>query len=66
MPDFGRDYSSKKRVGIIGGSSPDTTSLKNAGDMGRLIAQNGYILVNGGMGGVMQASAKGAKAAGGF
>ncbi len=31
-----------------------------------MIAQNGYILVNGGMGGVMQASAKGAKAAGGL
>lgn len=34
--------------------------------MGRLIAQNGFILVNGGMKGVMEASARGAKAAGGL
>jgi len=34
--------------------------------MGKLIAENGYILVNGGMGGVMEASAKGAKSADGL
>ena len=56
----------KKRVGIIGGNSPDLISLKNAEKMGRLIAQNGYILVNGGMRGVMEASAKGAKSKNGL
>jgi uncharacterized protein (TIGR00725 family) len=55
-----------KRVGIIGGNFPDPTSLKNAERMGELIAENGYILVNGGMKGVMEASAKGAKANGGL
>jgi len=45
---------------------PDARSLKNAERMGELIAQNGYILVNGGMRGVMEASARGAKSAGGF
>lgn len=33
--------------------------------MGRLIAESGYILVNGGMKGVMEASARGARMAGG-
>ena len=45
---------------------PDARSLKNAEQMGELIARNGYILVNGGMRGVMEASARGAKSAGGF
>ena len=52
----------QKRVGIIGGSSPETKHLQIAEEMGKLIAQNGYILVNGGLKGVMEASAKGAKA----
>jgi uncharacterized protein (TIGR00725 family) len=56
----------RKRVGIIGGNVPDAASRRNAEEMGRLIAENGYILVNGGMKGVMEASARGAKAAGGF
>ncbi len=33
--------------------------------MGRLIAENGFVLVNGGLKGVMEASARGAKSAGG-
>lgn len=61
MPGFGNQLSSKKRVGIIGGNKPNATALKKAAHMGKLIAQNNYILVNGGMGGVMQASAKAAK-----
>lgn len=55
----------QKRVGIIGGNMPDAQSRKNAERMGELIAQNGYLLVNGGRGGVMEASARGAKSAGG-
>jgi len=66
MTGFGNDLSGKKRVGIIGGNMPDAGSLENAERMGELIARNGYILVNGGMRGVMEASARGAKAAGGF
>jgi len=34
--------------------------------MGRLIAENGFVLVNGGLKGVMEASARGAKARGGW
>lgn len=66
MADFGNDFSRRKRVGIIGGNAPDAKSLKNAERMGELIAQNGYILVNGGMRGVMEASARTARASGGF
>lgn len=66
MSGFGNDLSRKKRIGIIGGNAPDAKSLKNAERMGELIAQNDYILVNGGMRGVMEASARGAKSAGGF
>lgn len=60
------DIALSKRVGIIGGNLPDVASLKNAERMGELIAQNGYTLVNGGMKGVMEASARGAKSANGF
>lgn len=66
MIDIGNNISLRKRVGIIGGNMPDAQSLRNAERMGELIAQNGYILVNGGMRGVMEASARSAKAAGGF
>jgi uncharacterized protein (TIGR00725 family) len=60
------DLALGKRVGIIGGNLPDAVSLKNAERMGELIAKNGYTLVNGGMKGVMEASARGAKSANGF
>jgi uncharacterized protein (TIGR00725 family) len=63
---FISDFARGKRVGIIGGNLPDTISLKNAERMGELIAKNGYTLVNGGMKGVMEASARGAKSANGL
>jgi uncharacterized protein (TIGR00725 family) len=66
MPIESYDFSGKNRVGIIGGNMPDAASLRNAERMGELIAGNGYILVNGGMKGVMEASARGAKSAGGL
>jgi uncharacterized protein (TIGR00725 family) len=62
----GRNQSLPKRVGIIGGSSPQIKHLEIAEELGKLIAQNGYILVNGGLKGVMEASAKGAKTQGGL
>lgn len=63
---FPKDFFKSKRIGIIGGNTPDPISLKNAQKMGELLAKNGYILINGGMKGVMEASAKGAKTANGF
>jgi len=61
-----QNFLSKKRIGIIGGNSANAKSIKQAERMGELIAKNGYLLVNGGMGGVMEASARGAKSAGGI
>ena len=61
-----RNLPKTKRIGIIGGNYPDSKSLKNAERMGELIAKNGYILVNGGMKGIMEASARGAKSADGL
>lgn len=56
----------KKRIGIIGGSRAKKEILEKAELMGKLIAKNGYILVNGGMGGVMEASSRGAKSENGL
>ena len=55
-----------KIVGIIGGSSVNREIYEIAYRMGTLIGERGYVLVNGGLGGVMEASAKGANEAGGL
>jgi uncharacterized protein (TIGR00725 family) len=55
----------KKIVAVIGASNASPELLKIAEDVGRQIAENGWILINGGLTGVMEASAKGAKEAGG-
>ncbi len=62
----GGGFALKKRIGIIGGSSPSVRHLQIAETLGQLIAENGFLLVNGGLKGVMEASAKGAKARGGW
>ena len=53
-------------VGVIGGSTCTEDIEKSAIEVGRHIAEKGGILVCGGLGGVMKASAKGAKEAGGI
>lgn len=50
---------------MIGASSPKKSQEKSAYEVGRLIAKEGWILVNGGLSGVMEASAKGASEVGG-
>jgi len=55
-----------RRIGVIGGAEADVASLETAGQVGRFIAAAGAVLVCGGLGGVMEAAARGAKAAGGF
>jgi uncharacterized protein (TIGR00725 family) len=62
----GSNLTFKKRIGIIGGNSPAAKHLQAAETMGRLIAENGFVLVNGGLKGVMEASARGAKTVGGW
>jgi len=60
------EFAAKKKIGLIGGSAPSLRHLQLAEAMGRLIAENGFILVNGGLKGVMEASARGAKARNGW
>lgn len=56
----------KIRIGVIGGSKPDTRSRQVAFNVGQLIAEKGAILICGGLSGVMEAASRGAKQAGGF
>jgi len=56
----------KIRIGVIGGSRPDTKSRQVAFKVGQLIAEKGAILVCGGLSGVMEATSRGAKQAGGL
>lgn len=54
------------QIGVIGRGRQTTDDIKrSAYDIGASIAQAGHILVCGGQGGVMEAAAEGAKAAGG-
>ncbi len=55
----------KQIIGVIGAGKDDAALTKIAEEVGRLIAAHEAILVCGGLGGVMEAAARGAKAAGG-
>ncbi|WP_303721094.1 TIGR00725 family protein [Malonomonas rubra] len=56
----------KKRViGVIGAGQVSAAGAEQAYRVGRLIAENGCVLVCGGLGGVMAAAAKGCSEAGG-
>lgn len=54
------------RVGVIGGGSCSPRHYEIARDVGHLIASEGAILVCGGLGGVMEGAAKGAREGGGL
>ncbi|OGD26929.1 MAG: TIGR00725 family protein [Candidatus Aminicenantes bacterium RBG_19FT_COMBO_59_29] len=54
------------RIGVIGGSSPDDRAILSAFRVGQAIGEAGAILICGGLGGVMEAAASGAKKAGGL
>lgn len=56
----------KPIIGVIGDSNPAEKTRLLAGETGRLIADAGAILVCGGLGGIMEAAARGAKEAGGL
>jgi len=56
----------KLRIGVIGGATPDSKFRQIAQEVGRLIAEKGAILVCGGLSGVMEAAARGAKKGGGL
>ena len=54
-------------IAVFGSSEPTTDSpaWREAYDVGRHLAEAGFVVVNGGYGGVMEASARGAREAGG-
>ena len=51
----------RKIIGIIGGSTIDQTAYDTAYEVGRLIAENGALLICGGLSGAMEAACKGAR-----
>ena len=56
----------KKLIGVIGSGDASSEQSRIAEEVGRNIANIGCILVCGGLGGVMEAAAKGAKSADGL
>lgn len=56
---------SKIQIGVIGGRFCSEKIAKQAEELGRLIASEGWTLICGGRGGVMEAACKGALQAGG-
>jgi len=57
---------SRPLIGVIGAGHCDGAASELAFSVGRLIAERGFALVNGGLGGVMEASAKGAQSRSGL
>jgi uncharacterized protein (TIGR00725 family) len=55
------DLRTRTRVAVIGGSRPARAALVQAGEVGRLLAARGAVLVCGGLGGVMEAAARGVR-----
>lgn len=53
-------------ISVIGASSATKEEFKIAEEVGREVARRGAVLICGGLGGVMEAAAKGAKEAGGL
>jgi uncharacterized protein (TIGR00725 family) len=56
----------RRVIAVIGGRSADKSLLKEAEEVGRMIAERGAFLVTGGLGGIMEAASKGAQSAGGL
>jgi uncharacterized protein (TIGR00725 family) len=54
------------RVSVAGSASAATRELEIAEETGRLLAEEGAVLICGGLGGVMEAACRGASAAGGI
>ncbi|MEE9257376.1 MAG: TIGR00725 family protein [bacterium] len=56
----------KPRIAVVGDSDPSPETAQLAEAVGQRIASSGAVLVCGGLGGVMEAAGRGAKAAGGL
>jgi len=60
------DLRNRRRVAVIGGSRAKAGAKSLAYEVGQLIARKGAVLVCGGLSGVMEAAARGAREAGGL
>ncbi len=56
----------KKQVVLIGDSMAGEDKLKTAYEIGKFVAENGWVLITGGRGGVMDSASRGAKECGGL
>ena len=56
----------KKIIAVIGGSAPTSKEAGLAEEVGQELAKHGAILICGGLGGVMEAACRGARAEGGL
>lgn len=54
----------KRRIGVIGSSRPSPEGARLAEAVGQLLGRAGAIVICGGLGGIMEAAARGASAAG--
>lgn len=61
-----KNNSKKYQIAVFGSGTINTNTYKIAYEVGKEIAKSGNILINGGLTGVMEASARGASEAGGF
>lgn len=52
-------------IGVVGAGAATEEQLGQAQEVGRLLAEQGHVVVCGGLGGVMEAAALGARVAGG-
>jgi uncharacterized protein (TIGR00725 family) len=66
MKGYDRTMAKKLLIAVIGAGEADAEALKTAEQVGRLVAEKGAILVCGGLSGVMEAAARGAKSGGGI
>lgn len=60
------DFRQRPRVAVIGGKRATPALLETARRVGELLAERGAVLVCGGLSGIMQAAARGARLAGGL
>ncbi len=60
------DFRARKKVAVIGTGIANEEIYQEAYEVGRLLAERGAVVFCGGLGGVMEAAARGAREAGGL
>ncbi len=60
------DFKNRRRIGVIGTGIAEEAVYEKARAVGRLLAERGAVVFTGGLGGVMEAAARGAQEAGGL